>query len=130
MVTVHFTAKGYKNILATHPTTFEFTKDSAITLEGDCIVGVAADFSVSELRPLLGKDVRIIIECAGEREEVHAHTNTKFNDERELVVRLGEFSSPRTFAVRADKAAKHFSAKMRTVMQQTGAKITVTIHAA
>ena len=42
-----FNAYGHPNILGTHKTTFEFTKDNELTLNGDCIVGVKADFELS-----------------------------------------------------------------------------------
>ena len=41
-----FTAYGHKNILATHKTTIEFTKDKELSLKGNCIVGVRADFDL------------------------------------------------------------------------------------
>jgi hypothetical protein len=34
-------AQGHENILATHKTTLEFTKDKRLSKKGDCIVAVA-----------------------------------------------------------------------------------------
>src|SRR3989338_8528844 len=45
-----FTAYGHKNILATHKTTIEFTKDRELSLRGNCILGVNADFNLIELK--------------------------------------------------------------------------------
>ncbi len=39
-----FTAQGHPNILATHKTTLEITKDTEVTGEGGCIIAVKADF--------------------------------------------------------------------------------------
>ena len=36
---------GHKNILSLHEKTIEITKDSELTTNGDCIVGVGADIS-------------------------------------------------------------------------------------
>ena len=48
-----FPCYGHENILSTHKTTIEFTKDSELTLDGDCILGIKADFnSIRALRGL------------------------------------------------------------------------------
>ncbi len=41
-----FTAWGHENITANHKRTLEFTKDNELSLEGDCILGVSANFSI------------------------------------------------------------------------------------
>jgi len=62
-----FTCYGHENITAKHKTTLEFTKDKDLGLEGDCIVGVKADFSLKSLKKLIksignNKKITIIIE--------------------------------------------------------------------
>ena len=42
-------AQGHENILGTHKTTLEFTKDKHLTKKGDCIVAVAADKALADL---------------------------------------------------------------------------------
>ena len=60
-----FKAYGHPNITAKHKTTLEFTKDENLSLRGDCIVGVKADFSLSEIKKfiksLLSKKIKIVI---------------------------------------------------------------------
>ena len=61
-----FTAYGHPNITARHKTTLEFTKDKELSLRGDCIVGVKADFSLSEIKKFIKSlktnKIKIIIE--------------------------------------------------------------------
>ena len=61
-----FHAYGHPNILATHKTTLEFTKDSELSLKGDCIVGVKADFDLNEIKKfvknLKSNQIKIIIQ--------------------------------------------------------------------
>ena len=45
-----FICCGHENITCRHKTTLEFTKDSELSLKGDCIVGVKADFSIKEIK--------------------------------------------------------------------------------
>lgn len=101
-----FVIHGHANILSTHKSTIEFTKDTALGKEGNCIVGVGADFDAQELKKFAGAEkVKIIISNSGGSVAVRAVPNPLFSDERELVIRKGSFASARTFAVHADKAA-------------------------
>ena len=36
-------AKGHKNVLSKHKSTFEITKDKELSLSGDCIIGLDID---------------------------------------------------------------------------------------
>ncbi|HLC66878.1 MAG TPA: DUF371 domain-containing protein [Candidatus Nanoarchaeia archaeon] len=121
-----FSAFGHPNIRASHPRTFEFTKDPECTPEGDCIVGVAADFDTAAVQKFRGAIV-LRIDCGTQREVVHAEVNPLFSHPSELVVRIGEFASDRTFAIRADKAAAQFSTPFKAELRQPNVKITVTI---
>ncbi|MGA7043503.1 MAG: DUF371 domain-containing protein, partial [Nitrososphaeraceae archaeon] len=40
---------GHANIRSVHPRTIEITKDPNLTLRGDCIVGISANKSCSDL---------------------------------------------------------------------------------
>lgn len=106
---MQFTAFGHPNIKASHKTTFEFTKDKEVTKTGDCIVGVNADFSLSELKKLLdNKKIKITIRVDDKIEEITAQPNKGFNSKHEIVVRKTSFVSERTLAINADKAATNF----------------------
>ncbi len=48
-----FACYGHENITARHKTTLEFTKEKDLGLEGDCIVGVRADFSLLQLKKFI-----------------------------------------------------------------------------
>jgi uncharacterized protein len=122
-----FNASGHVNIRATHKTTLEFTKDDSVSLQGDCIVGVGADFSLNDLKEFLGKDKVVIrIEAGGVEDVVVAVPNPGFNDANELIVRMSDFVSERTFAVRADKAAAHLKKALIHNIRK-GKKIMVAI---
>jgi len=101
-----FIAWGHENITAKHRRTLEFTKDNEVGIEGDCILGVSSNFSLYDLKELIkeGKKLRMIITADGVFDEVIFEANPEFNDEKEIVVRIGDFSSDRTFGFKADKA--------------------------
>ena len=104
-----FTCKGHKNILATHKNTIEFTKEEDLTLNGDCILGINADFDYSKLAGFVKDNNNKRIKCRiilGDFEEEFSFTvNKDFCDEKEIVIRRGEFNSERTLGLRCDKAA-------------------------
>lgn len=110
-----FSAFGHPNILGTHKTTLEFTKDKNLTLKGDCIVGVKADFDLEKLKHIIqnsqnskNKKITITIETISTpkiKEMINAEINPNFDSNNELVIRKTDFVSERTFAIKADKAA-------------------------
>ena len=107
-----FSAYGHPNISATHKTTLEFTKDKDVSLRGDCILGVKADFELNKLKELIkqneNKKIKINIETISNKkikETIFAEISQKFNDDKELVIRKTNFISKRTFAINSNKAA-------------------------
>ena len=101
------TCKGHANILGTHKNTFEFTKDSEVSNEGDCIIGVSCDFDGKELADFAKKrnQFTMHIECDGMAEKIKCKTNANFSSSDEIVIRLGDFVSERTLGLRSDKSA-------------------------
>ncbi len=108
---MRFKIYGHENVLATHPTTLEFTKDKELTLKGNCIVGVGADFKVNN-KIINSKKIKITIECDGIIEEITSAVNPDFDDDKEIVVRLSEFNSKRTLGINADKASVHIDRRI------------------
>ncbi|MBI3051298.1 DUF371 domain-containing protein [Candidatus Woesearchaeota archaeon] len=125
-----FSAYGHPNITARHRTTLEFTKDREATANGDCIVGVKADFELPELKKFLSCGrIRIGISVAGMTEEITATPNPGFSSSHEMVIRKTEFASARTFAVRADKSSCEISRSMAAALKAEEAEIRVNVTA-
>ncbi len=115
-----FHAEGHPNVKATHKTTLEFTKEKELTLQGDCIIAVNSDFDPEKLKEFVkhNKKVKVKITADDKTEELTAELNPEFQDKTEIVIRLSEYKSERTFAVRATKAAKHLSRELVKELQQ------------
>lgn len=131
-----FNAFGHSNILGTHKTTLEFTKDMELTLNGDCIVGVNADFNLNEIKKFMAKlenkKIIITIETIQKngkkiQETIIAELNPNFKDGRELVIRKTDFASERTFAIRANKAAFELDRDLIAYLKEKKNKIIVAI---
>jgi hypothetical protein len=116
--TITFFAHGHKNIVATHKTTFEITKEAEISKQGDCIVAVESTKGSIDL-PLEfrkavkkeGAKITIIVEVEELKEIVKAEGNPQLHLTHltDLVVRKSNFVCSRTLAICANKAAIDFS---------------------
>jgi hypothetical protein len=135
-VTVAFSAHGHKNVLATHKTTFEVTKEETLTKQGDCIIAVestraAADLPFEFKEAARKEDARITVTVrAGEHKEtVKAKGSPKlsFTHTTDLVVRKSGYVCGRTLAINADKAASDFSRKLVEKLKDPNQEVKVTL---
>ena len=130
---------GHENIIATHKTTLEFTKDTHLSEKGDCIVAVAADKALADLSLEFKANLRkpnakltILIEAGGITAQVQAYGAQRLSlaHPTDAVIRKSDYVCSRTLAVRADKAANDLSRelldKLKNPDQKT--KITLTVH--
>ena len=130
-----FHAYGHPNILGTHKTTLEFTKDEELTMRGDCIVGVKADFELEKLKELIkkpgNKKITITMQTSSKypkiKETVFAELNPGFNNDKELVIRKTDFVSERTIAISSNKAASDLNRDLIKFLKEKKNKIRVII---
>ncbi len=104
---ISFTAYGHPNITARHRNTVEITRKKELGREGDCIIGVNADFSPGDLKKFIetAEKARMTVEVSGMKEEIRFMVNKSFDDSAEIVIRKTDFKSDRTLGIKADKAA-------------------------
>ena len=131
-----FNAYRHPNILATHKTTLEFTKDNDLSPRGNCIVGVNADFDLEKIRKFIkntkNNKTTITIETLNEKykkikETLNAEISQKFRSDKEFVIRKTDFASERTFAIRANKAAFDLNRDFIAFLKGKKNKISVVI---
>lgn len=148
-----FSCYGHANITARHKTTLEFTKDEDLRLEGDCIVGVRADFQLNEIKQFIKKlpnnKITITIQTIKNFnkkinnkntdedklkndynkiiEKINAEINPCFDSDKEMVIRKTDFISERTFAIRADKAAFELNRDLMRFLKEKESRIRVRI---
>ena len=129
-----FYAHSHPNILGTHKTTLEFTKDKNLSLEGDCIIGVNSDFELKKIKNFIKnaqyekhKIVKIKISSLnGEfRDEVTAELNPSFNNAHEIVVRKTDFVSERTLATNANKSSSELDRRLIDYLKVPNRKVIV-----
>ncbi len=131
--------QGHANVLATHRTTLEFTKEKHLSKMGDCIVAIGANKAVADLgdefRKSLTNDsarLTILVEAGGISEEINARGSSRLTlaHEKDVVIRKSDYVSTRTLAVHADKAAndlsREFVERLKDPKQEV--KITLTVY--
>ncbi len=104
---------GHKNIRATHKSTLEITKDNYLTKRGDCIIGIKASHSASDLPNdlkeylLNGNKIEIIIKVDDIIDKFYAygHKNLIFSDKNSIVIRKSTYIDSRTIAINSEKSA-------------------------
>jgi len=114
-----FFCRGHRNIIGDHRTTLEFTKDKDLTIRGNCIIGINADFELEEIRKLLEFDkLKITITVNGCSDEIICSINREFDDNNEIVIRMGKFISRRTLGICADKASRYLKREIIKNMKE------------
>ena len=107
-------AKGHKNVLSLHKSTFEITKDKDLSLAGDCIIGLDSDksmvdFSKEFKEKLANDDTKVIVELntpnASDIIEGFGHHDLTLTHPTDIVCRKSTFICPRTLMIKSDKAA-------------------------
>ena len=119
-LTETFTARGHRNIRATHRTTLEITKEADLTPRGDCIVAVGSEKGAADLNRELvealkrGAEATLVIEAGGVTETVRGRGDPRITltHPTDIVVRKSLYVDSRTLMVEADKSASDLSREL------------------
>lgn len=127
---------GHKNIRSNHQKTIEITKESHLTPQGDCIVGVNATSSCADLpqelrQKLKNPNAKVIFSInVGDEEFVvigKGHPDLILTHEDDIVIRKSDFICPRTLAIKCDKASDLVPRSMISLLQNPSTKGFFTI---
>ncbi|WP_299292350.1 DUF371 domain-containing protein [Nitrosopumilus sp.] len=127
---------GHENIRSNHQKTIEITKESHLTPQGDCIVGVNATSSCADLpeelkQKLKNPNSKIIFSIGVDDEEFvvigRGHPDLILTHQDDIVIRKSDFICPRTLAIKCDKASDLVPRKMISLLQNPLAKGIFTI---
>ncbi|MHA2007430.1 MAG: DUF371 domain-containing protein [Promethearchaeota archaeon] len=113
-------AWGHENILCTHNTTIEITKDNKITKRGDCIVAVNATKSCYDLTPDLknliqnGKKLKITLKVEDTQDFFYGFGNKKLSllDRKNIVFRKSDFICDRTALINCSKSSNELNREL------------------
>ena len=105
---------GHSNILSLHEKTIEITKDSHLTINGDCIIGVNANLACIDLPEKFKKKVQnsnseiiFTIKVGPHSFTIHGKGSEKLTlkHKNDIVLRKSAFVCSRTLAINCDMAS-------------------------
>ncbi|MFX0132844.1 MAG: DUF371 domain-containing protein [Candidatus Hodarchaeota archaeon] len=113
-------AFGHPNILGTHKTTFEITKERILTKRGKCIIGILADKGLIDLSQKFKKKAKSItkIKCVlmvnDVKEEIlgYGHPLLTYSHPTDIVIRKSKYKCSRTLMIGANKSASDLDRKL------------------
>ncbi|MBW6461922.1 MAG: DUF371 domain-containing protein [DPANN group archaeon] len=136
MIKETFFVYGHENVRSTHKSTLEFTKDTELSLKGDCILGVrseygCADFSLEFKKAIQNENAKVTIEIEAEgvvdKVSGFGHPDITLTDKNEIVIRKSGFVCRRTLCVNSDKAAKDVDVRIVRYLKTLDAKAKVNV---
>lgn len=122
---------GHANVRATHIRTIEITTEPDLTLQGDCIIGVGAEFGCKKIPDAIKEKLRrsdaqimITIFVNDEKFEIvgRGHEELKLENPHDIVIRKSNFLCPRTLAIGCDKASDDMPRDMIKKLQNPKTK--------
>ena len=131
-----FECTGHLNIISKHKTTLEFTTESDLSLQGDCIIGVNSTQSLASLPQELKEKMRIMnsqivvkIRTADLEEVIlgNGHPDLTFSDKHAIIIRKSDFICPRTLMINSNKAACDISIDIVQLMRNPKNILTISI---
>jgi len=117
---------GHNNILSLHKKTVEITKDSHLTVNGDCIIGVNANLACIDLPEKFKKkvqnsnsDIIFTIRVEPYSFTIHGKGSEKLTlkHKNDIVLRKSAFVCSRTLAINCDMASDDIPRKMIKKLQ-------------
>ena len=129
---------GHKNILSLHKKTIEITKDSELSVSGDCIIGtnsslVCIDLPEKFKKKIQNQDTTIVFTIVADEHSfsIHGKGSDKLTLKHttDIVLRRSAFTCSRTIAIKCDKASDDIPRTMVKKLQnpKTSGKLIIEV---
>ena len=129
---------GHENILSLHEKTIEITKDSELSVSGDCIVGTNSTIACIDLpekfkKKIQNSDTTIVFTIVTDEHSfsIHGKGSNKLTlkHTNDIVLRKSAFTCSRTIAINCDKASDDIPRIMVKKLQspKTNGKLIIEI---
>lgn len=128
-------AYGHPNVRATHKTTMQVTRDEEIGIRADCVIGVRANKSVSDIGPELRKhlleggeiEILLIVREQAFKLRAQGSGNLKLSNQRDSVIRKSSYIDDRTLAIRASASSHDLPRDMVKLLRDPETELVVEI---
>ena len=122
---------GHENIRSLHQKTIEITKEGKLTPNGDCIIGVNANYACHDIPEKLKEKLRnpdskikfsVLVDDHIFEINGNGHEDLELTHSEDIVIRKSDFTCPRTMAVKCDQASDSIPRKMIQLLQNPSQK--------
>lgn len=132
-----FSARGHPLISAIHTSTLEVTRESSMTAQGDCIIGVSASHALSdipdEIKFLMRQaDAKITLQIRiGGLFKVlihgQGHPGLTFSSPEVMICRKSDYIDDRTLMIHSDTAAVDLPRDLIDLLKDPNTKMNFTL---
>ncbi len=127
-------AFGHKNLLCTHGTTIELTKDTYLSKKGNCILGIKASKACSDLNMelkkliMMGRKIKISINVDHVKDSFYGYgcEELTLSNKKDIVFRKSNFICDRTALIKCTKSAIELNREFIRLLKYPGKKMTIT----
>lgn len=126
-------AYGHENILCSHKTTIEITKDKDLTKKGNCIVGINASKACFDLDPKLKEaiinenKIKVVLEVDNIKDYFYGfgYRNLTLLSKKDMVFRKSEFISDRTVLINCTKSSNDLKQELIEALKHPGKQLSI-----
>ncbi|MEE9377854.1 MAG: DUF371 domain-containing protein [Candidatus Lokiarchaeia archaeon] len=126
-------AYGHENILCTHSTTIEITKEKSVTKKGNCIIGINASKACFDLNCNLekkikdGNKIKITFKLENLQDSFFGFGNKELRllDKNDMVFRKSNFICDRTVLINCTKSSNEINRELIEKLKIPGKKLSV-----
>ena len=115
-------ARGHPNVLSTHQSTLEFTKEDFLTLNGDCILGINANTSVNDYSRELKSEIHSF--------KGFGSPKLALDNDVSMVFRKSNYICGRTALIKCDKCANDIDREIVELMKNPENEIVIRFYKA
>ncbi|MFX1389652.1 MAG: DUF371 domain-containing protein [Promethearchaeota archaeon] len=126
-------AFGHENIIGTHKTTIEITKNKSLTKRGNCIIGISATKACFDLNPALKQEInanrkiKITLKVENIQDSFYGFGSKelKLLDKHDLVFRTSNYICNRTVLINCTKSSNEINRKLIERLQTPGTELSI-----
>ena len=126
-------ACGHENILCTHSTTIEITKEKSVTKKGNCIIGINASKACFDLNRNLenkikdGNKIKITLKLENLQDSFYGFGNKDLRllDKNDMVFRKSNFICDRTVLINCTKSSNEINRELIEKLKIPGKKLSI-----
>ena len=125
---------GHENVLCTHNTTIEITKDKHLTKKGNCILGIRVTKACQDLNSNLKiklqerNKMRILIHVDDLTDSFFGYgsSSLKLSSEKDMVFRKSDYICERTVLINCTKSSSDLNRDLVKKLSTPGKKFSIT----